>query len=136
MSDKSVLDDNAIMLATSAPNQNAIMSTFKEEAILLFYYGPTSVAPSEFIDSQLDHILLGQLNCDELSESDLKKHVLQFLSNYQHWACTARLHNEKILRAVRFPYFKLYKQYLHFFFFIVARIQSNKFKIGLQPTSN
>ena len=89
------------MLAKSVPNENAILSNLKEEAILLFYYGPTSVAPNEFIDSQLDHILLGQLNCAELSESEVKGHVLQFLSNYQHWACSARLHNEKIHRAVR-----------------------------------
>ena len=95
-------DDNAIL--TQAPSSLAMLSRFKEESILLFYYGPTSVTPTEFIDCQLDQILLGQLN-EHLTLDKAKTLVKEFLSNYQHWASTAKFLARKSFLAVSKSHF-------------------------------
>ena len=94
-------DDNAIMVASKQPDTLAVLSNLKEESMLLFYYGPTSVTPAEFIDCQLDQILLGQLN-EKLTLSEAQEKVKEFLSNYQHWACTAKFLARKSYLAVSF----------------------------------
>ena len=118
-------DDQAIVVASSQSDPLALLSNLKEESILLFYYGPTSVSPTEFIDCQLDQILLGQLN-EQLTFEDAQEKVKEFLSNYQHWACTAKFLTRKSYLAVSFS---LKNQIIKsFYHHLVARISRNQFK--------
>ena len=101
------IQDTAIISAQIENDPAFLLSELKEEAILLFYYGPTSCSPEHFVDLQLDHIILGRLTAEKLSKPDAEKLVLEFLANYQHWACTARFHAKKTFNAVRFNYYFL-----------------------------
>ena len=97
----SVLNDKAIISAQVEQNPAFLISKLKEEAVIQFYYGPSSCPPQDFVDGQLDHILLGRIKTEQLSSVNEQKLVREFLANYQLWACNAKLHAQKTFNAVR-----------------------------------
>ena len=100
-----LLNDGAIITAQEQ-NPAHLISLLKEESILIFYYGPTSCPPQDFVDGQLDHILLGRLNSENLPLAQEEKLVCEFLANYQLWACNAKLHAQKTFNAVSLRIFE------------------------------
>ena len=96
-----ILDDNAIISAQVEQNSQHLLSKLKEESLVIFYYGIPTCAPQDFVDGQFDHVLLGRLNSENLSLPQQELLVKEFLSNYQLWACTAKMHTQKSFNAVR-----------------------------------
>ena len=73
---------------------NSELALAKEELLLSYYFGLPTVSAGDFVNSDLDSLLLTQL----AAEDDLSKcqqYVAAYLSNYTNWACLAKMHCHK-----------------------------------------
>ena len=81
---------------------NSELALAKEDLLLNYYFGLPTVSAGDFVNADLDSLLLAQLG----HESDLSKcktYVAAYMSNYTNWASLARMHSHKTqLKVMKF----------------------------------
>ena len=81
---------------------DAIDARLKEEIITQFYFGYSHIGAQDFINANLDIILMGKLDDPELTYEAAQQLVADYLAAYCHWAAYASFHRSKHNSAVRF----------------------------------
>ena len=73
---------------------NSELALAKEDLLLNYYFGLPTVSAGDFVNSELDSLLLTQLETEtDLSQCQL--YVTSYLGNYTNWACLAKMHSHK-----------------------------------------
>ena len=73
---------------------NSELALAKEELLLSYYFGLPTISAGDFVNSDLDSLLLTQLEA-ETDVGKCQQYVAAYLSNYTNWACLAKMHSHK-----------------------------------------
>ena len=79
---------------------DAIDARLKEEIITQFYFGYSHIGAQDFINANLDLILMGKLDDPEVTYEAAQQLVADYLAAYCHWAAYASFHRSKHNSAV------------------------------------
>ena len=121
-----------VQITTDEVPINSELALAKEDLLLNYYFGLPTVSAGDFVNSELDSLLLTQLE----AETDLAKcqqYVISYLGNYTNWACLAKMHCHKTQLKVKF-------KIIHFLLIVVLSGTNTSFKISTStltiPTPN